>query len=124
MKLQHQGALRLGRYLYLINDFPGDDSERMLMVPWHEELPRERRRRDKQRMKAKARRIFARTYSMGGLEFWRSAEDRERWLADCQKLADHLAHCRRRCCNRARDWEGPTWQERRWVSATKDIDHD
>lgn len=89
----------------------------------YKELPRERRRRDHQRMKAKARRIFTRG-STGGLEFWRSPEDRDRWLLDCEKLADHLAHCKRRCCNRARDWEGLTRQERIWAIATKDINHE
>lgn len=124
MRLANQpGVVRLGRYLYLENNYPEIHGHAgldvMLLVPWHEELPRERRRRDKQRMKAKARRTFA---GLTPLDFWRSGEDRERWLKDCEKLADNLAHCQRRCCNRARDWDGPSVQERRWAAAQPDGD--
>ena len=76
------------------------------------EPKRARRIRDKQRMKARARRVFTKFYEIP-LDRWRSNDDRLNWEKDCQHLADNLAHCSKRCCNRPRDIEGPNMQERR-----------
>jgi len=69
------------------------------------EPSRARRIRDKQRMKAKARRIWkhiADLYPVG---------KRQAYLKANEKLADHLAHCNRWCCNKRRKHEGPPIQE-------------
>lgn len=73
------------------------------------EPKRARRIRDKQRMKARARRVFAHVAEnipVGSRQAFMKANER---------LADNLAHCNKRCCNRVRDWEGQTLQERRFV---------
>lgn len=75
-------------------------------TPWHERR-RARRIRDKLRMKAKARRTFEQvsvSFPVG---------ERQAFLRGCERLADNLAHCRKRCCNKRRFWEGPNMQERR-----------
>jgi hypothetical protein len=60
---------------------------------------RARRRRDKQRMKARAKRVY----------FFFSNDPSE-----AAKLADHLAHCSLSCCGNPRRWFGQlTMQERR-----------
>lgn len=71
---------------------------------------RSHRRHHQRRMKQKARRVFA--HSMSGL--WQTEEDREQFLQRCEHLANHLAHCSKRCCNKPRKWEGITLQERRF----------
>lgn len=78
------------------------------------EPSRARRIRDKQRMKAKARRIFTKFHETP-IDFWKSNDDRLRWMKDCERLADNLAHCSRWCCNKRRKHEGPPMQEIREV---------
>jgi hypothetical protein len=75
------------------------------------EDPRARRIRDKQRMKARARRTFA--YVVAHVP---PAEQQD-FLRRCERLADNLAHCGNPCCNRRRLWEGPTIQEQRHEQA-------
>lgn len=62
------------------------------------ELQRARRRRDLERMKAKARRVYPD-------------------VPQAPKWADHLAVCSCALCSRSRKFLGPTVQERRWNSA-------
>lgn len=67
------------------------------------EEKRQRRIRDKQRMKAKAVRVFAER----GFHNPRNA-----------RLADNLAFCQRICCGNPRRWFGElTMQERRFEAA-------
>lgn len=63
---------------------------------------RARRIRDKVNAKAHAR--WVAKYIWGQCPEWQRRAER---------LADHLAHCNKRCCNRPRRWEGPTVQEKR-----------
>lgn|SRR5262245_4767890 len=63
---------------------------------------RARRIRDKQRMKAHAHWVAK--------HIW---DQEPEWRRLAEKLADHLAHCKKPCCNRRRHYEGPTMQERR-----------
>lgn len=72
---------------------------------------RARRIRDKQNMKAKARRLFG--WVLRDPYLWKSRTEYEAHLHRCEKLADHLAHCSKPCCNKRRFWDGPTIQEKR-----------
>jgi hypothetical protein len=63
------------------------------------ESKRAQRRHHLIRMKAKARRVFA---------CYRNEMD----LKHFERLANHLAHCRKPCCNRPRRYEGVTLQEK------------
>jgi hypothetical protein len=80
------------------------------------EPTRARRIRDKQRMKAKARRVFGQRL---GPENFRGRQEYAEWQKANEQLADHPAHCQKPCCNRARDYEGPTMQERRFMAAQR-----
>ncbi len=70
------------------------------------EPKRARRRAAMQRLKARTRWIAK--------NFWgyRVHQDEE-WLARCERLTNHLAHCSGPCCGHRRFWEGPTIQEKR-----------
>ncbi len=47
------------------------------------------------------------------------------WQKRAEKIADHLAHCRKPCCNNRRRYEGPTIQElRQWASEQKPLDRE
>lgn len=81
------------------------------------EAKRARRRRDKQRMKARARRVYGRNEST----FFYSRPPHQRPdPARHEKLADHIAHCSGPCCGNPRRhaWfkgERITLQERRFL---------
>lgn len=68
---------------------------------WHE--PR-RARRIRQRLNAKAHARWVAKH------IWNQEPDEQKMA---ERLADHLAHCSKMCCNKRRFWEGPTIQEKR-----------
>jgi hypothetical protein len=88
------------------------------------EPKRARRIRDRQRMKARARSIAKHVWEFGPNRHSRNVEAYERWLKSCEKLAEHLAHCHKQCCNRRRHTDGPTMQERCWFDLTRDMKTD
>ena len=65
------------------------------------EPKRARRRRDLERMKDRAERAFGKI-----------CKD-QIWRERTRRLANHMAHCRKSCCNRPRKHHGPTFQERK-----------
>lgn len=68
----------------------------------YREPPRDRRIRERDRMKAKARWLAK--------HIWRRPPY---WQKRAEQIADHLAHCSKPCCNKRRFWDGPTFQEKR-----------
>lgn len=81
------------------------------------EEKRERRRRDKERMKARARRVYGRirSTSLG----W-SQEEQDEWIQRQGRLADHIKACSCEACGNPRrsKWnksERLTLQERRFL---------
>lgn len=82
------------------------------------EEKRERRRRDKERMKARARRIYGKYFS---LDLGHSAEEKERIDRKNERLADHIKTCScSGCGNPRRDkWNKSdrlTLQEKRFLA--------
>jgi hypothetical protein len=84
---------------------------------WSEPL-RARRIRDKQRMKARVRRIAISCWDVRASS-WASEADRQEWLKASEHLADNLAYCSRYCCNKRRLHEGPPMQEVRAADAAE-----
>lgn len=110
-KLSEQGLRWEKFYLALLRSIDSSKPWTYRDEPKFRERRRARRIRDKQRMKARARRLFASV--LGDPSLWKSRADFEEHLQRCERLADNLAHCSKRCCNKRRKWEGPTIQERR-----------